>query len=144
LLTVSLGLEFVRALPLLVLPLVMPVNIDLLFFTFALFFYGYGVVLHCAHEAEWPDAHHPIINTSFQHFAHHARSVKNKPYHTGFFFKVWDQLAGSVYDQPCFCSKCARARGEREYAAWLKIVKPDYSPLLRPSFWLTSNTAKAQ
>ena len=38
--------QFVRASPLVLIPLLIPVNIDMLFFTFALFFYGYGVFLH--------------------------------------------------------------------------------------------------
>jgi hypothetical protein len=40
-----------------------------------------------------------------QHYLHHAISVKNKPYHTGFFFKLWDQLFGSMYKGECFCVK---------------------------------------
>ena len=32
------------------------------------------------------------INTSFQHYAHHAKSLMNKPYHCGFFLKIWDQV----------------------------------------------------
>lgn len=43
----------------------MPTNIDLLFFEFALFFYGYGLYLHWGYEVSWLDAHHPIINTAF-------------------------------------------------------------------------------
>ena len=33
-----------------------------------------------------------FINTSFQHYCHHAKSLMNKPYHCGFFFKIWDQV----------------------------------------------------
>jgi len=80
--------QFARALPLLVLPIVMPMNMDLIFFEFAIFFYLYGVYLHWGYEFSWLDAHHPIINTSFQHYCHHALSIIGKPYHTGFFFQV--------------------------------------------------------
>ena len=128
--------QFMRALPLLLFPLVMPVNMDLLFFTFVAFFYGYGAYLHWGHELEWPDAHHPWINTSFQHYIHHARSTLHKPYHTGFFFKLWDQKFGSLYEDECVCSRCACERGERSLEAWNALQKPDYSVMLRPAFWL--------
>jgi lathosterol oxidase len=97
----------------LVFPLVMPTNMDLLFFTFAVFFYGYGTYLHWGYEFDWPDAHHPFLNTSFQHYLHDARSTLHKPLHTGFFFKFWDRIWGSVADGECACAKCCVARGER-------------------------------
>jgi lathosterol oxidase len=127
--------QFVRALPLLLFPMLMPINIDLLFFTFALFFYGYGVYLHWGFELRWPDAHHPWLNTSFQHYLHHARSTLQRPYHTGFFLKLWDQLAQSCYVGECACSRCASVRGERSVEAWQRLDTPDYSVLLAPSFW---------
>lgn len=137
--------QFVRALPMFVFPLVAPVNMDLLFCSFGFFFYAYGVYLHCGHDMEWPDAHHTWINTSYQHFAHHAISIKNKPYHTGFYIQLWDRLMGSVYPRDkCFCSKCARAKGEREFKAWEEVVKPDYSVLLSPSFWLRGSKASGE
>jgi Delta7-sterol 5-desaturase len=34
--------QFIRATPLLFLPMITPVNMDLLFGTYAVFFYGYG------------------------------------------------------------------------------------------------------
>jgi lathosterol oxidase len=80
--------QFLRAAPLLLFPLIMPTNIDLMFAQFVCFFYLYGVYLHWGYELDSPNAHHPWINTSFQHYLHHARSVQNVPYHTGFFFKV--------------------------------------------------------
>jgi lathosterol oxidase len=70
--------------------LIMPMNIDLVFAVYTLFFYGYGIYLHWGYEFDWPDAHHPIINSSFQHYWHHAASSKNRPYYTGFFLKCWD------------------------------------------------------
>lgn len=130
--------QLVRAAPLLLVPLVIPIQMDLLFFTFAAFFYGYGAYLHWGHELRWPDAHHPWLNTSFQHYLHHARSTWRRPLHTGFFFKLWDRLAGSATDPgpgPCLCSKCCVARGERSREAFDRLHRPDYSVLLRPSFW---------
>eukprot|EP00164_Ancoracysta_twista_P002491 GFYU01003310.1.p1 GENE.GFYU01003310.1~~GFYU01003310.1.p1 ORF type:complete len:297 (-),score=109.20 GFYU01003310.1:175-1065(-) len=127
--------QFVRALPLALFPLVMPTNMDLLFGVYAIFFYGYGIYLHWGYELEWPDAHHPWINTAFQHYIHHAKSINKKPYHTGFFFKLWDNMFGSVYDGECVCSKCSRARGERTPEAFKQVVIPDYSPLLTVNFW---------
>lgn len=130
--------QLIRSAPLLFIPLIMPVNMDLLFFTYGAFFYGYGVYLHWGYELSWPDAHHPWINTAFQHYVHHARSTLNKPMHTGFFFKLWDQIAGSVYKagpEECLCARCSTARGERTREAFEAIEKPDYSVLLKPSFW---------
>lgn len=57
--------QFVRAGPLCLIPMMMPTNMDLLFGIYAIFFYSYGIYLHWGFELEWPDAHHPIINTSF-------------------------------------------------------------------------------
>ena len=137
--------QFARALPMLIFPLLIPINIDLLFFTFAVFFYAYGVYLHCGYELGWPDAHHRWINTSFQHYIHHARSTFNKPYHTGFFFKLWDQLWSSTFtaEGECLCSKCAVARGERSVEAWEELEKPDYSGLLEPAFWWSGGAGRA-
>lgn len=42
--------QFVRSAPMVLLPLAMPVNMDLLFFTFAMFFYVYGTYLHWGFE----------------------------------------------------------------------------------------------
>lgn len=131
--------QFIRSAPLLLIPMAMPINMDLLFLTYGAFFYGYGVYLHWGYELAWPDAHHPWINTSFQHYVHHAKSTLGKPMHTGFFFKLWDQLLGSTYDAPpetCLCAACAIARGERTPEAFARVVKPDYRPLLRPGWWI--------
>jgi lathosterol oxidase len=129
--------QFIRALPLVILPAVVPINMDLLFLTFAVFFYGYGVFLHWGYELNYPDAHHPIINSSFQHHLHHRISVKgvDKTFNTGFFFKIWDELAGSVYTGPCFCAKCEQAAGKRTFEQFQTIPKPDYSPLLSLKAW---------
>ena len=57
--------QLIRAMPLVIFPLIAPLNIDMLFFTYSTFFYAYGIFLHYGYEVEWPDAHHPIINASF-------------------------------------------------------------------------------
>eukprot|EP00854_Cymbomonas_tetramitiformis_P003846 gene3846-4802_t len=60
--------QFFRSLPLLLFPVFMPINMDMMYFTYGVFFYAYGVYLHWGHELQWPDAHHPWLNTSFQHY----------------------------------------------------------------------------
>jgi len=137
--------QLIRSAPLLFIPMLMPVNMDLLFFTYGTFFYGYGVYLHWGYELSWLGAHQRFINTSFQHYMHHARSTLNKPMHTGFFFKIWDQITGSQYEagpETCLCAHCCAARGERTREAFEAIDKPDYSPLLRPSFWIRGGKGK--
>jgi len=134
--------QFVRAAPLVVFPIVLPINMDIMFLEFAVFFYAYGVYLHWGYELESIDAHHPFINTSFQHYIHHAKSVINKPFHTGFFFKIWDQLAGSIYTDECVCAKCCRGKGLRTREQFKQVQLPDYSVLLQPSFWLSNPASK--
>jgi hypothetical protein len=55
--------------------------------------------------------------------------------YTGFFFKLWDSAVGTVSKAPCVCSRCEVAKGNRSAEKWAKLEKPDYAPLLRPSFW---------
>jgi len=138
--------QFVRSSPLLWIPLLVPINMDLLFMQFGFFFYTYGVYLHCGYEHALISAHNPVINTSFQHYAHHAKSSMNTPYHCGFFLKIWDQLFGCVYPQKkeCICAECARKAGERTLEEYQKIVIPDYGILTKPSFWLTWKTFKIE
>lgn len=128
--------QFVRAGPLLLFPLLAPINIDLMFFEYAVFFYCYGCYLHWGYELDYPDAHHPILNTAFQHYCHHAKAIIGKPYHCGFFFKIWDDLFGSVYRGDCFCVKCQRGQGLRSREKFAAIKVPDYTVMARPSFWL--------
>eukprot|EP00300_Choanocystis_sp_HF-7_P025186 c26888_g1_i1.p1 GENE.c26888_g1_i1~~c26888_g1_i1.p1 ORF type:complete len:326 (+),score=75.68 c26888_g1_i1:61-1038(+) len=132
--------QFWRAAPMFVFPLVMPICVDLMFFEFAVFFYVYGVYLHWGYELPFVSAHQPILNTSFQHYCHHAKAIIGKPYHCGFFFKIWDQLSGGMYKDECFCSRCSQAKGLRTPELFAKVEIPDYSVLLKPSFWFTSET----
>ena len=76
--------QFVRTLPMVILPLVMPINMDLLFGIFASLFYGYGVYLHWGYESTWLSAHNPIFNTAYHHYTHHAIAAKGRyePYAT--------------------------------------------------------------
>ncbi len=70
--------QFVRTLPMVILPLVTPINMDLLFAIFATLFYGYGVYLHWGYESPYLSAHNPVFNTAYHHYTHHAVSVKNR------------------------------------------------------------------
>jgi len=61
----------------------------------------------------------------------------NRPYHCGFFFKIWDQMFNCMYpEDKCFCAECSRAKGERTEEAFKKIAKPDYSQLFEAKVWL--------
>ena len=40
----------------------------------------YGVYLHCGYEHQFISPHNGVINTSFQHYAHHARSPVCGPF----------------------------------------------------------------
>lgn len=118
-----------------------PVNLDVLFFIYGGLLLPWGVYHHLGHEFERLDAHHKWLNTSYQHYLHHALAVIHKPYHCGYFLKSWDQLLGSEYScEICGCSKCARARGDRSLEQWELIEKPDYSSLLKLSFWMWGST----
>jgi len=128
--------QFCRALPLVLFPLVMPTNLDILYSVFSVLFYGVGVYHHCGYELQWPNAHTGFFNTSYHHYLHHSISIARKPYHCGFMFQIWDQLAGSVYKGNCFCVQCAQAKGLRTQEQWAEVVVPDYTQLLRPNFWL--------
>lgn len=127
--------QFVRSIPMLFWPMIMPVNMDMLFGTFAVFFYFYGVLIHSGHELPWLSAHNKYINTPFQHYIHHAKSRYMVPYHTGFFIKLWDRMFGSLYDKKCVCAECQRSEGLRSKEIWEKTTIPDYSVLLKAGFW---------
>ena len=55
----------------------------------------------------------------------------------GLVFRVWDQVAGSVYTKRCFCARCSCNSGGRTAADFARVRVPDYSALLHPKFWLT-------
>jgi lathosterol oxidase len=128
--------QIVRTAPLLAWPLLMPTNMNLLFAQFALMFYAYGVYLHWGFESPLISAHNPVVNGAYEHWYHHAKSGSNTPIYTGFFFKLWDQLAGTTQKEACVCSQCEVKAGRRSREQWEKVVKPDYSVLLKSSFWL--------
>jgi lathosterol oxidase len=139
--------QFMRSAPLLVFPLLVPINMDVMFFQWAVFFYGYGVYLHWGYEFPWLNSNNPVINTSFQHFLHHEKSkngVQNT-YHCGFFFKVWDQLFGTVWPKENHCAAWARANNLRTREQFEAVQKrhPDYSVLLSPGYWLNGKTVAA-
>jgi lathosterol oxidase len=136
--------QLVRTAPLLLIPLLMPTNMDLLFVQFTVFFYGYGVYLHWGFESTLISPHNAFVNTAYEHYYHHAVSGGATPLYTGFFFKLWDQLAGTVSQKPCVCARCEAAKGKRSRAEWEKVEKPDYAPLLSPAFWAGAFSSKAE
>jgi lathosterol oxidase len=127
--------QFMRTLPMAILPTLMPINMDLLFGIFATLFYGYGVYLHWGYESSYLSTHNPIFNTSYHHYHHHAVSVIGKPVYTGFFFKIWDNLFHTLPSTPCACHECRPKRTKEE---WNATLKPDYSVLLSPSWWINT------
>jgi lathosterol oxidase len=129
--------QFVRTTPMVILPAMLPINMDLLFLIFASLFYGYGVYLHWGYESPLLSAHNPVLNTAHHHYVHHAISAKGRPIYTGFFFKIWDYLFDSNHDGKCSCVNC---RPRRTVDHWKRTVKPDYSVLLSLSWWLSSES----
>lgn len=72
--------QFNRTLPLIIIPMLINTNMDLLFSIFTFLFYGYGVYLHCGYESSYLTAHQPIFNTSYHHYTHHAISAIGRLY----------------------------------------------------------------
>jgi lathosterol oxidase len=128
--------QFFRSAPLLVLPLLAPVNIDLLFLQFGAFFYAYGVFLHLGHEVEAVSAHNGVLNVSYHHYYHHAKSLAMRPYHCGFFVQLWDRLAGSVPEGDCVCARCEDKAGRRSVERFRLVKIQDYSRLLDWRIWV--------
>ena len=54
--------QFMRSSPLLLFPLLVPINMDIMFFQWAVFFYGYGVYLHWGYEFPWLNSNHPYVH----------------------------------------------------------------------------------
>jgi hypothetical protein len=61
----------------------------------------------------------------------------DRPIYTGFFFKIWDQLFFTEYQSACSCAQC---RPKRTHQEWDAVVKPDYSVLMSPAWWLSSDS----
>jgi len=124
--------QFIRTLPMVIIPYFMKTNMDLLFAIFAILFYGYGVYLHWGYESITLTAHNLIFNTSYHHYTHHKEGGQNTILFTGFFFKLWDQIfLTNQYNCQCYLCRPKRSKSEFE-----KITKPDYSVLLSFDFWL--------
>jgi len=134
--------QFMRSSPLLWMPLLVPINMDIMFFQWLIFFYGYGVYLHWGYEFPWLNSNNPVVNTAFQHYLHHQKSKSGieKTYHCGFFFKIWDQLFGTVWKKENQCAAWARANGKRTREQFKEIHIPDYSVLLQLDYWLNGKT----
>jgi lathosterol oxidase len=133
----------VRTAPLLLIPMALPTNIDLLFAQFSLLFYAYGVYLHWGFESPLISAHNSFINGSYHHWYHHAYSAGTTPIYTGFFFRLWDSCVGTVAKGECLCTECEGSRGNRSREAWEKVALPDYSVLLQPQFWMGAGEGSA-
>ena len=127
-----------RAGPMFVYPMLMPVNIDLMFAQWGTLFYIYGTYLHWGFESKYISAHNKVLNTAYDHHLHHRLSIKNKAIRTGFFLKIWDDMFGSIYKSDCLCVRCQHEQGKRTLDEFKKVHIPDYSILLSPSFWLQS------
>jgi lathosterol oxidase len=122
--------QFFRAAPLFVLPLLLPINIDMIFTMFSLIFYINGLVQHSGFEIPWLesfgiDGHSGILLTSYHHYLHHAKAAMNKALYNGQFLQIWDWAFGSAdptfrgcVQYTCLCSKCCRNRGERTETHW--------------------------
>mmetsp|Transcript_17241 Transcript_17241/g.25772 ORF Transcript_17241/g.25772 Transcript_17241/m.25772 type:complete len:300 (-) Transcript_17241:144-1043(-) len=136
--------QFFRAAPLCIFPLLFPVNLDMIFTMFSLFFFLNGLIQHSGYEISFIDGHSKWILTSYHHYLHHAKSTIFRPIYNGQLLQVWDQLLGATYSGACLCSRCARQSGERSIDKWNKTQKPDYSVLLSMSFWLTSYRSSAK
>merc|ERR550532_42627 len=52
----------------------MSTDLDMLYFVMGFPTMIWGMYLHCGHEIAWLPHDHPVLNTSFQHYAHHAIS----------------------------------------------------------------------
>jgi len=123
--------QFIRTLPMIILPYFFSINMDLLFAIFALLFYGYGVYLHWGYESKYLTAHNSIFNTSYHHYTHHKVSGINTILYTGFFFKLWDNIFNTnKYD--CECFLCRKVRSKKEF---MELNKPNYRELLTLDFW---------
>ena len=133
--------QFFRAAPLLFFPMLMPVNMDMIFTLYSVVFYFNGLIQHSGHELKAIDGHNKYILTSYHHYLHHARSTVHHPFYNGQLFQVWDNFFSSTYSGPCLCSKCCREKGERSLELWKKTIKPDYSVLMNISFWMSSSTS---
>lgn len=131
--------QFFRAAPILIFPLLFPVHLEMIFFMFSIFFYVNGLIQHSGYEIYFIDGHSKYFLTAYHHYLHHAKSVIHKPIYNGQLFQIWDYLFSSTYTEKCLCSRCARENGEKTYEKWLEVEKPDYSILLKPSFWLSNS-----
>lgn len=134
--------HLIRATPMVVIPLIIPCNLDLLFFVYLSFFYIYGILLHWGYEFNFGCASQQnFLFTPYEHNLHHNVSTRNKCYHAGFFLKLWDQLAGTEYRGLCKCAHCSPKAGKRSQQAFNNIIIPDYSVLLSPQFWIHNDVS---
>lgn len=130
---------FFRSIPCVLIPLLMPVNLDVMFAVRLIlcptcWSTGY---LHCGFEFEGQDNHFnsTLFFTNYHHNIHHTKSRGKNMYNLGAWLQVWDRAFGTLYDGECTCAECQCKQGARSVEAWETLKKPDYSVLLEPSFW---------
>lgn len=131
--------QVTRTIPLILWPLFFNINLELLLFQWMIFYGLFGTYLHYGFELSFLSAHNPIVNTSYHHHLHHAKSGKNKPICIAFFFKFIDKILGSDAESninECLCSRCEIKKGNRTKEIYDKIEKPNYYILFNPKFWL--------
>ena len=57
--------------------------------------------------------------------------------YTGFFFKLWDNVFGTLDPSACSCVDCRPRRSKKE---WEGIEKPDYKVLTSLNWWLNTDS----
>lgn len=79
----------------------------------------------------------PLCVSDTHHLFCLSFPLLHRPIYTGFFFKIWDQLFNTQNPGPCTCAQC---RPKRTLKDWEAVVRPDYSVLLSPAWWLSTDT----
>lgn len=130
---------FFRSIPCVLIPLLIPVNLDVLFAVRLLlcptcWMTGY---LHCGFEFKQQDNHFNsrLFFTNYHHNVHHTKSKGKAVCNIGAWLQIWDRAFGTLYTGECACAACQCKEGARSPEAWAVVTKPDYSVLLSPSFW---------
>jgi len=94
-----------NAAPMVIVPLLFRVNFDILFWSFIIFYNIYGLYLHCGYEADWiVDSDHWLINTSFQHYVHHAKGETVGSY--TYFGRNYLFVKKLFVEFPALCASC--------------------------------------
>lgn len=79
-----------------------------------------------------------VLNTSAEHYLHHAISGRSSPVYCGFYIKVWDWLLNThdeVRIEELLADLGPEKRSRKEFEAEVKHKIPDYGQLATFSFW---------